>query len=122
MDNPTCPRKLPDSGERCNRPLAPGARYGPCPACTVDVARRHDAALFARNCKVADALAAGYEINEANEFYLPKDEPEEEEAIASDRAGAPSRRAGGAGPRPPAGSDASRARALRSARPGAKRR
>jgi hypothetical protein len=122
MDDPTCPRKNPDTGERCDLPLAPGARYGPCPTCVADIARRHDHALFARNCNVADALAAGYEINEANEFYLPKDDAPEEEVIAGDRAGAPSRRTGGAGPLPPAGTDASRARALRSARPGAQRR
>jgi hypothetical protein len=112
-----CPRRDPDTGNRCNIPLPPGARYGPCPACVADIARRHADALFRRNCKVAEALAAGYEINEADEFHLPKDDQPEEEVIAGDRAGAPSRRAGSTGPLPPAGTDTSRARALRSANP-----
>lgn len=86
-----CPRKLPDTGDRCDTLLPAGARYGPCPTCRADIARRHDEALYWRCARVGQALADGYEITETNEFALPAVEITDE-VIASDRAGAPTRR------------------------------
>lgn len=96
----TCPRRNP-AGERCGRPLPDSYGYRPCPDCTAEIQATIDEANYWKAAAIAQALDDGWTIDaETHLLVAPGRDDATEESIAGDRAGAPSRRSGGASPTP----------------------
>lgn len=77
---------------RCGDPLDGVRFYGPCATCRDTLKRDAAANAWLRACVVAALLDAGYTVNENHEFEAPDNEDDTVAVIASDRAGAPTRR------------------------------